>query len=178
MGPLPTCSTAVVSLAVRGDRLAFAELYAMHWRQVYGLALKILDDPLDAEDIAQETFARALVAIGDYDERGLPIGAWLCRIARHACIDEIRARQRGPVGGIPLGYRWRDRDFEQADARIDMHLSVRHTIRRMPDDWRTVLRLKFGGATNDEIAAAMGRSEGAVKALYFRCLTTLQEHAA
>lgn len=177
MTPILTCPPTVVSLAIRGDRSAFAEIYTAHWRQIYGLALKILDDPYDAEDIAQEAFARALVAIGDYDDRGMPIGAWLCRIARHAAIDEIRARQRGPVGGIPRGYRYRDRDYEQADARLDLHFSARHTIRRMPDDWRAVLRMKFAGATNAEIADELGRPEGAVKALYFRCLTTLQEHA-
>lgn len=171
-----TCPPTVVSLAIQGDRSAFAEIYAAHRGSVFGAAYRVLRDSEDAEDIVQETFARALAAIADYDERA-PIGAWLCRIARNAAIDELRARGRRPVDGIPHSHHYQGHDIEAADARLDADLATRQVMKRAPIAWRHVMVLKFGGATNAEIAAALGRPESAVKALYYRCLTALQEAA-
>ncbi len=174
------CPPPTIDRAVKGDRAAFAEIYTANAGLIVWLALRILGDLQSAEDVAQETFARALAKIGTYDQRGVPISAWLCKIARNAALDEIRARRRiADVGGIPTGYRWRDRDYESANARLDLYFATRRAPRRMPADWRHVVRQKFSdGASIAEIAAEMGRSEGAVKALYNRFLTSFRENAA
>jgi RNA polymerase sigma-70 factor, ECF subfamily len=77
--------------AARGERVAFARLVELHKRVVYGLCARLLRDPEEARDAAQETFVRAWSAISTYDA-AQPFAPWLLRIARNHCIDVVRRR--------------------------------------------------------------------------------------
>ena len=77
--------------AARGDRKAFASLVDLHRRSVYGLAFRLLREPEEARDAAQETFVRAWGAIGTYDA-AQPFAPWILRIARNHALDQLRRR--------------------------------------------------------------------------------------
>jgi len=77
--------------AARGDRRAFGRLVDLHKRAVFGLCVRVLRDPEDARDAAQEAFARAYAGISSYDA-AQPFAPWVLRIARNHCLDVIRRR--------------------------------------------------------------------------------------
>lgn len=75
-----------------GDRAEFARLVEMYSDQVYGLALKILGDAQDAEDVLQETFIKALRSVAGFEGRS-SLSTWLYRIAVNEALMTIRRRK-------------------------------------------------------------------------------------
>jgi RNA polymerase sigma-70 factor (ECF subfamily) len=79
-----------------GDRAAFAALVRRHESRVYNVCLRVLGDPEDARDAAQDAFVSALRKLGQF--RGdAAFTTWLHRIAVNACYDMLRKRQRQPL---------------------------------------------------------------------------------
>jgi RNA polymerase sigma-70 factor, ECF subfamily len=154
-----------VERAKEGDREAFGDLYRLYQPPVFRLARAHLRE--GAEDAVAETFLRAWKALPRYRDTGAPFLAWLYGIARHVIADEFRRRARvEPRSDLP------DRGVEWA---VDERLSLAEAIRRLPGEQRQVVELKFlMGATNAEVAATLGKSEGAVNAKQWRALTALR----
>ncbi len=75
-----------------GDRRAFADLVNQYSNQIYRLALKILGDPLDAEDVLQDTFIKAMRAIQDFEGRS-SLSTWLYRIAVNEALMMVRKKK-------------------------------------------------------------------------------------
>jgi RNA polymerase sigma-70 factor (ECF subfamily) len=80
-----------------GDRDAAASFIRRHQRRVFGLALAVVGDPVLAEDVAQEAFARAWRHAGAYDPRRGSVPTWLLTITRNLAIDAVRTRRTSPV---------------------------------------------------------------------------------
>src|SRR5216683_4695698 len=91
--------------SVETDRSAqqstdFENLVKSHYTVVYNLAYRVLRRREDAEDVAQQTFARALPRLGDLRQPAAA-GRWLCRITANLCVDELRRRSsRGNAAEI------------------------------------------------------------------------------
>lgn len=90
-----TAEAGWVVAASRGDKHAFARLVDLHGRAVLGLCARMLGNPEDGRDAAQETFARAWASL-DRCDPGRPFVAWLLRIARNHCVDLLRRRGADP----------------------------------------------------------------------------------
>lgn len=84
--------TTWVTAALKGDEEAFSHLVETYQNPVYNLCSRMLGDPVEAEDAAQETFLRAFKNIKRYDSQR-PFSTWLLSIAAHYCIDQIRRRR-------------------------------------------------------------------------------------
>ena len=78
--------------ALEGDDAAFAEIVGSYQRPVFNLCYRMLGNPNDAEDAAQETFLRAYKALERYD-RNRAFSTWILSIASHYCIDQLRKRR-------------------------------------------------------------------------------------
>lgn len=78
--------------AIKGESEAFSSLIETYQGPVYNLCYRMLGDPDEAEDAAQETFLRAYRGIKRYDSQR-PFSTWLLSIAAHYCIDQIRRRR-------------------------------------------------------------------------------------
>jgi RNA polymerase sigma-70 factor (ECF subfamily) len=82
----------VLKQAQRGSPDAFTQVVETYQRPVFNLCYRMLGDPDEAEDAAQETFLRAYNNIRKYD-RQRPFSTWLLSIAAHYCIDQLRKRR-------------------------------------------------------------------------------------
>ena len=85
-------NSELVRRAKAGDLAAFEELVTRHERQVYTLALRILQNPHDAEDITQQALLSALENLKNFREES-SFSTWLYRIATHAALKVIRKRK-------------------------------------------------------------------------------------
>jgi RNA polymerase sigma-70 factor (ECF subfamily) len=107
-----------------------------------------------------------------FEWRGVPYSAWLYRVAAN-----LVARDKRRPGWIELSPHLHDDEESPEDlaTRNDRDAHIRAAVAELPDDQRQAVLLRFGGdLRNREIAGIMGRSEGAVKLLTFRAMTTLR----
>src|SRR4030095_8294103 len=86
----------VMDRMIRGDQTALADLYDRHARTVYSLALRIVGDRAEAEDVVQEVFTQAWRFCSRYDRARATVAGWLLRVARSRWFDHLRAGQAGP----------------------------------------------------------------------------------
>lgn len=160
-------------LAAQRDRTAFAPLYERYVDQIFAYAYSLTHNRELAEDVTAATFAKAMEELPRFEWRGVPYSAWLYRVAAN-----LVARDKRRPGWIELSPHLHD-DEESPDdvaARRDRDVHIRAAVDELPADQRQAVLLRFGGdLRNKEIAEVMGRSEGAVKLLTFRAMTTLRK---
>lgn len=166
----------LVAKAVLGDTRAFGRLYDVYADRVYGFVRLRVFDARDAEDLTEAVFLKAWRALPGYRREGLPFSAWLFRIARNACVDEYRRSSRDPV--LAAEAEAADvADAADVDAEVLRRIDaerVREALARLTDEQSAVVTMRFlWGMALKETAVAMGRTEGAVKALQHRALRTL-----
>lgn len=164
--------------AARGrDRDAVARLFDRYYDSVYRYAYARLGNVTDAEDAASETFAAMLRALPRFRWRGVPFEAWLFRIAMSKVVDAARHRSRvRPAGdGLELDVADADADPARVFAFRELRRELVVAIERLPRDQRDVLMVRFfAGRSIRETADHLGRSEGAIKQLQFRALSSLR----
>jgi len=165
--------------AARRDPRAFEPLYRKYVGQVYSFALYELRDHHRAEDVTEAVFLRALTALPRFDERGegadSTFRVWLFRIARNALANERRHVRRHPEAPLDAAFDVAVLDDPAARAAEREALAVAwRAIDRLPEDRRRALVLRFvEEMTTSEIAAILGRSEGAVRVLIHRALRSV-----
>lgn len=157
-------------LRARQDLDAFGEVYDHYLPRVYAFCRKYSSSREEAEDLTALTFERALVAMRHYEPSDIPFSRWLLRIAANALIDQSR-RQRTAARMHPkLNLVTEDQSLEQWEHAYAMRLH----LQTLPPDQQEVVRLRFYEDQRfAEVAAHMGRSEGAVKQLLRRALLAL-----
>jgi RNA polymerase sigma-70 factor (ECF subfamily) len=168
----------VLSLASRGDREAFGQLYERYIDRIFNYVYYRTGNLHDAEDITARVFQRAMNHIRSYTDRGVPFSAWLYRIAHNLVANWHRDRSRKqeiPLDDLPMASAKVDRP-ESTLVRSQEQDALLRLIRQLPAERQTLLILKFvENLSNAEIGEIMGRSEGAVKSLYHRTLLSLRD---
>jgi len=158
--------------AQAGDMQAFASLYSSFGRPCFNLALRILGNRAQAEDLVQEVFLKMFGAIGSY--RGdAPFGSWLKRMAVNATIDQLRSqRHEADVDDAEAIFAARPHDSAGPAAALDAW----SLLQRLPPRTRAVLVLhEFEGYTHAELAELFGQSESYSKSILARALRRLNE---
>jgi len=168
-------ASSVLSRFRQGDVDAFETLFRMHQRAVQGWVLRIVRDPIAAEDVTIEAFWRMHQAHARFDpERGFE--PWARRIATHAAVDWLR-RQKPESGMTPE--LWNQVPAPQAsDAAIDAEVRNKtvKAFARLPAKLRIAALLAVvEDRPHKEIAEALGISIGAVKLRVFRALRLLRK---
>lgn len=162
--------------AAKRDPQRFEALYRKYVAQVYSFALYETRDPFAAQDVTSQVFLRALAGLRTFREQGEPPGSsfrvWLFQIARHALSNERRRSRRHPEAPLDLAHSARAMADVEAEVASREELSrALEAIGRLPEDRRRALILRFVQEMSaSEIAAVMGRSEGAVRVLIHRAL--------
>ena len=150
------------------DREAFQELYERHSGMLFALALKILSDRAEAEDVLQDAFVQVWKTAGSFDEgRGKPLG-WFIMLIRSRAIDHLRSRKTrtrlsesvakdGAAGGAAV---------TPADEALasEAQRTVRIALNTLPAEQRAPIEMAyFGGLTQFEIAQQLSQPLGTVK---------------
>jgi RNA polymerase sigma-70 factor (ECF subfamily) len=161
--------------ACAGDARAFGRVYDAHADRVYAFVRARVASVHDAEDVTATVFMRAWQALGTYDDRGLPFSAWLFRIARNAIVDEHRRSGRVPVPVEDAGEPGEPVSGpEQAVIAAADTDRLRAAVRSLTEEQASVIALRFWWDMSiAETAEALGRNEGAVKALQHRATRSL-----
>lgn len=169
--------TDVLRMASDGDQVAFGELYERYVKRIYNYVYYRTGNQFDAEDLTARVFFRAMRHIGNYQDRGLPLSAWLYRIAHNLVANWHRDNSRRKE--IPLDDTiatvQKTVHPESAVVKTEDQDELLCVIRELPEDRQQLLILKFvEKLPNAEIGEIMGRTEGAIKSLYHRTLISLR----
>jgi len=156
--------------AAQADPARFAELYERHFHRVYAYVIRRTGSRGEAEDVTSEVFERALVNLKRFEWRGVPLVAWLFRIAANALSERRRRAERDSPDPPP------DVPDDRESAAIERRTMVFQLVERLPEVQRQVIEMRFvDGRSIREIATALARSEGAVKQLQLRALENLRK---
>lgn len=165
----------------RGDKNALARLYDLLSRPLYSLALRILNDPAEAQDVVQDVFLQLWNKAADYQPARGSYFSWAATLTRNRALDRVRMRKRrgeiiqeSAADIAPAG----DRDLDASDALWlrEKAGAVRAALRDLPAEQRQAIELAFfGGYTQQQIAEQLGDPLGTVKARIRRGLLRLRE---
>ena len=155
-----------------GDVDSLAALYTKHAPSVYTAALRLLGHSHDAEDVAQEVFARLSVTLTTWDPSLGELGPWLRRVSvRHALMRLRTARRRREVDTNDVAaLLFRD---ESSLDRID----IDRALSRLSAEQRTVFVLKeVEGYSHRDIAELLGVSVATSEVRLYRARVALRAH--
>lgn len=162
--------TELVRRCLEGDNSAFAGILEIYQDKIYSFALRLLRDPVAAEDAAQEAFVKAFRGLSSYNP-AYQFSSWLFRIAHNACMDALRAGNKtvsldhedfpdlpDPVQGVA----------ESVADSIDAE-RIETLLASLPPLYSEVLLLAYREDMGPaEIARVIDAPEGTVKARLFR----------
>jgi RNA polymerase sigma-70 factor (ECF subfamily) len=174
----PSPSTTLddaVARAIAGDAVAFEEIYRALSGPVYSYLSNQVRRREDAEDLTGQVFLEAMRGVRTFSGDASAFKGWLFRIAHNRAVDLARRLARRPETSLEEAESVPDlvETEERALAGV-LHARVWQAVRALPEQQRRVITLRLGaGLSAREIAAALGKRVGTVKALQHRALVTL-----
>lgn len=164
---------ALLARAGDGDEDALGLLYDRHAARAYGLALAMLKDADEAQEVVADAFAQAWRTAARFEPARGEVAGWILTIARSRALDRMRTRRRhlklmeqsaaGEDDGLalPLAGVAATSDAAEHD---DVRAAVARSLAALPDAQRSVIELAyFRGLSQSEIAEALGAPLGTVK---------------
>ena len=161
----------------RGDLRAFEELVIAYQHRVFGVALRMLGNRAEAEEIAQETFLRAHRALPEF--RGeARLGTWLYAIASRLCLNRLATPERRLARADDAALAeapGHEPDAATALERSELEAAVRDAIAALPDERRIVVVLRdLEGLSYEEIAQVLELEPGTVRSRLHRARMDLK----
>lgn len=164
--PFVDDAAELVHLVARGDQQAFARLYDQLAPMVYGVVLKVLRDPAQSEEVAQEVFVELWRTATRFDGTRSSVRTWAAVVAHRRAIDRVRSeqasRRRDDLDALkaPAPH---DTVVAEVESSIDQY-RVRKALNALTPTQREAVELAyFGGHTYREVAVLLGVPEGTVK---------------
>jgi len=157
-----------------GEQQAMAEIFDRYAGLVYSVALRVLKDSGNAEDVTQEIFFQLWRNPDSFSSSRGSLGAWLLVVARNRAIDHLRQRRPGePVDEVVVS----SATNLQSEAEINIMIErVRRIIGDLPHEQQRALQMAFfDGLSHSEIAEKTGQPLGTVKTRIRSALTSLRK---
>ncbi len=167
----------IIDQCRRGEHKAQMQLYKTFYKRVYNTCYRVLHNQLEAEDVMQESFLKALSGLDNYNE-SIPFEAWLVRIAINTSIDRLRKKELDIITlNENICYDISDTDDnEDWDNIITEVKRVKLAIEKLPESSRLIINLYLiEGYDHDEIAEILHIAPGTVRVQYMRAKQKLIE---
>lgn len=164
---------------------ALGALYDRYGRLVYGLALRIVNDPAVAEEITQDVFVQVWHKAASYHPEQGKVSTWLISVARYRSIDILRrnhVRPEGHQADVADGSGFEVEDPMRVEPVVEQHeerARVRRAIAGLPAEQRVALAYAYyWGYSHQQIADALGEPLGTVKTRIRLGMQKLREQLA
>ena len=166
MLPGRSADLALVERCRKGDLGAFEEIYRAHSPKLYSLALRMLGNPADAEDLLQEIFLSAHRKLDGF--RGdAALGTWLYRLATNQCLDYLRSRagrNNQVTGALDDELGLSDPGSRGIAERTVAKMDLERALAQLPEGARAAFVLHdVEGLEHREVAEVLGVAEGTSK---------------
>jgi RNA polymerase sigma factor (sigma-70 family) len=170
----------------QGDKDAYRELVAMNSGRIYNIALNMLQNREDAEDITQEVFIEVWRSVAGFTEKS-KLSTWICRIAVRKSLELIRSRNRQKRKGILLSIFGKEETYPMSATSPFYHPGVKlenkeraailfGALEKIPLPQKTAFTLhKTENLSYEEISEIMGVSVSSVESLMFRAKQNLRK---
>jgi RNA polymerase sigma-70 factor (ECF subfamily) len=161
-----------------GDGAAFEELVIAYQHRVFGVALRMLGNGAEAEELAQDVFVRVHRSIGEF--RGdAKLSTWLYAITSRLCLNRLTSAERrltrqgeDALGRLPSG----DADAGALVERSEVTAALREAIAALPEERRIVVVLRdLEGLSYEDIAEALELELGTVRSRLHRARMELKD---
>ena len=164
----------LVLSAQAGDSRAFGSLYDLYFDKIYRYLHYRLQNREVSEDLASQTFLKALQKLGSFDPGKGNFSAWLYRIARNTLFDHYRtghpAAELGAAEDISSGNLERE-----VEARLKLK-AVKEELERLSPEQKDIVLLRvWDGLSYKEIADILGKTEGSCQMAFSRAVVKLKE---
>ncbi len=160
----------------RKSEEALASLYEEYYDKIARYIFIRIGNQQEAEDLASEAFLRALQSLGSYRERGLPMQAWLFKIAHNLTVDYLRKiskRKLVPIDEVEIA------DAANTEEIAESHLQAEklsEALKQLSPAQREVIGLRFfAGLTSIETGKILGKKPGAVREMQSLALKSLRK---
>ncbi|WP_207791828.1 sigma-70 family RNA polymerase sigma factor [Siccirubricoccus phaeus] len=180
MIPPSADDAALMRAAAAGDRSAFGHLVHRHGERTLRIALRVLGQKAEAEEVAQEALLRAWQGAAGFDPERARFTTWLHRIVVNLAID--RARRQATAGlraGPEALAEWADPapGPEERAVAAQEEAGLRAALGKLPPKYRAAIALAYEeGLSGAEAAAALGLSERALEGVLYRARLALRRH--
>ena len=159
-----TDSSQGIPATERDKRALLSSLYEEYYDKITHYAYSRIGDKAEAEDIAGEVFLKALKSLKSYQPRGVPMQAWLYRIARNLVVDYLRKGSNKRLISLEkVEITSNSNPVSTVEKKIELE-RVAKAMTQLTEEQREVIRLRFfGGLTSKEAGSVLGKSDGAVR---------------
>ena len=167
----------LIERAIGGEAEAFGLLYDRYQPQIYRFIYLKVGHREEAEDLTHQAFLSAWQNIEHYEQRAHPFSSWLYRIARNLIIDQYRARKNKREQDLESIAELRSEHSPELIVDTSLRIAnVKQALQKIHPDYQDIIIMRFIEEMEiKEIAAALGKSVGAVKVAQHRALQKLKE---
>jgi RNA polymerase sigma-70 factor (ECF subfamily) len=167
---------SLVRRAQQRDQGAFAQLYEEYFDKIYRYVVLRIGNETEAEDVTQQVFLNTLQSISSFRWKGVPFSAWLFRIAHNQVVDYLRKKTRQATESLDESLIISKSDPQLVvEQKLDIEQLMLAT-KRLTKAQQEVIALRFvSELSTTQVAKAMGKSEGAVKALQHSAVVALRK---
>ena len=163
--------------AAQHDPARFADLYELNFERVYAYIVKRVRDRAETEDLTAEVFHQALANLKRFEWRGIPFAAWLYRIAANLISDRWQRSGREVADDSQIETaQSKSGNLSPAEIEeVERRATLFRLVDTLPPEQRRVVVLRFVEQKSiKEVAREIRKTEGAVKQLQFRALSSLR----
>ncbi len=173
MQPLPD-EPQLISRAKQGDKAAISALYRAYVQGIFRYVSYRVESDTVAEDLTAEVFLHMVEGLPQYQYTQAPLAAWLFRIAANQVTDYYRRKRHMVVEPISEGQPSDDTDPFRRVEDEEERRQIREALKTLPEDYQTVLILRFmQQLPHTEVAALMRKSEASIRVMQHRALQAM-----